>query len=397
MPSDLPFDPPSKQKPPLLKLQAGIFLGTLLVALVAVPWYGFSYGYHWSAWLGFALVLVANGLSITAGYHRLWSHNAYKANPLLRMIFALFGAATLQNSILIWTSLHRRHHRYVDDFDKDPYCAERGFWFSHMGWMLRDYPASQDDFANVRDLQRDAIVVWQHKYYGPLALAMNFLPALLLGYITGDWLANLLLAGVLRLVICHHTTFFINSLAHYWGTQPYTDKNTARDSSLLALITYGEGYHNFHHKFQNDYRNGVRWWQFDPTKWLINAASWVGLTRDLNRVPDFKIREAIVSMQFKRAQQKLALSVNTEKLRICIEQEYQQFLISLQEWKILREQWYTRKRQQLEEVRGDWFRKWEQTSIRAQFRELEYTLKMQQKRLKYLNLQLLNQQLRSTA
>jgi stearoyl-CoA desaturase (delta-9 desaturase) len=378
----------SEQKPPLLRLQASIFVGTFLVALIAVPWYGISQGYHWTAWLGFALVLAANGLSITAGYHRLWSHNTYKAQPVLRLVLALFGAATLQNSILVWASGHRRHHRHIDDYDQDPYCAGRGFWFSHMGWMLRDYEASQDDFSNVRDLQRDPIVVWQHKYYGPLALGMNFLPALVLGYITGDWIANLLLAGFLRLVVCHHTTFFINSLAHLWGKQPYTDKNTARDNGLLALLTYGEGYHNYHHQFQNDYRNGVRWWQFDPTKWLIKTASWIGLTRDLNRVPDFKIREAIVAMQFKRAQQRLAISANTEKLRICVEQEYQQFLASLQEWKALREQWYTQKRQQLLEVKEDWFRKWEQTSVRSQFKELEYTLKMQQKRLKHLNLQL---------
>lgn len=378
----------SEQKPPILWFQASIFIGTFLVALIAVPWFGISQGYHWTAWLGFALVLAANGLSITAGYHRLWSHNTYKAHPVLRVALALFGAATLQNSILVWASGHRRHHRHIDDYDQDPYCAGRGLWYSHIGWMLRDYEASQDDFSNARDLQRDPIVVWQHKYYAPLALAMNFLPALVLGYMTGDWIANLLLAGFLRLVVCHHTTFFINSLAHLWGKQPYTDKNTARDNGVLALLTYGEGYHNYHHQFQNDYRNGVRWWQFDPTKWLIKTASWVGLTRDLNRVPEFKIREAIVAMQFKRAQQRLAISTNTEKLRICVEQEYQQFLASLQEWKTLREQWYTSKRQQLQEVREDWFRKWEQTSVRSQFKELEYALKMQQKRLKHLNLQL---------
>jgi stearoyl-CoA desaturase (delta-9 desaturase) len=378
----------NKDKPPVLWLQSSIFLGTLLVAAIGVPWYGLSYGFHWSAWLGFALVLVANGIAITAGYHRLWSHNAYKASALLRLPLALFGAATLQNSILVWASGHRRHHRYIDDLDKDPYCANRGLWFSHIGWMLRDYESSREDFSNVRDLQRDPIVVWQHKHYGPLALAMNFIPPLILGWITGDWLANLLLAGVLRLVICHHTTFFINSLAHYWGKQPYTDRNTARDNGVLALLTYGEGYHNYHHQFQNDYRNGVRWWQFDPTKWLIKGASWVGLARDLNRTPDFKIREAIVAMQFKRAQQSLALSIHTEKLRAIVEQEYQQFLQSLQQWKALREQWYVRKREKLVEARDDWYRKWEQTNLRAGFRELEYALKLQQKRLKQINLQL---------
>lgn len=377
-----------QERPQILWLQAGIFIGTALVALTVVPWYGISQGYHWSAWLGFAVFLLANGFAITAGYHRLWSHNAYKARAPMRLLLALFGAATLQNSILVWASGHRRHHRYIDDPNKDPYCAGHGLWFSHIGWMLRDYPASREDFSNVRDLQRDPIVTWQHKYYVPLALGMNFIPPLLLGWLTGDWIANLLLAGVLRLVLTHHTTFFINSLAHFWGVQPYSDKNTARDNGLLALVTYGEGYHNYHHQFQTDYRNGVRWWQFDPTKWLIKASSWVGMTRDLNRVPDFRIREAIVAMEFKRAQQRLAISVNTDKLRACIEQEYQQFLCSMEEWKTLRAQWYTRKRQQLVEAREDWFRKWEHTSVRTRVRELEYTLKMQQKRLKQLNLQL---------
>lgn len=378
----------TERKPPILWLQAGIFLITLLIAVLVVPWYGHAHGYHWSAWLGFALFLLANGFSITAGYHRLWSHNAYKAHPLLRVALALFGAATLQNSILVWASGHRRHHRYIDDADKDPYCAGRGLWFSHIGWMLRDYPASRDDFSNARDLQRDPIVAWQHKYYAPLALAMNFGPPLLLGWLTGDWIANLLLAGVLRLVLTHHCTFFINSLAHFWGRQPYSDQNTARDNGVLALLTYGEGYHNYHHQFQNDYRNGVRWWQFDPTKWLIRAGSLIGLTRDLNRVPDVRIREAIVAMQFKRAHQRLAITANTDKLRSCVEHEYQQFLHNMQEWKALQTQRYTRKRQQLAEAREDWFRKWERTSFSARYKELEYALKMQQKRLTQLNLQL---------
>ncbi len=125
-----------------------------------------------------------------------------------------------------------------------------------------------------------------------------------------------------------------------------------------------------------------------PTKWLIRVASWFGLATDLNRTPDFKIREAIVAMQFKRAEQSLALSIHTEKLRAILEQEYQQFMQNLQQWKALREQWYARRREKLVETRDDWYRKWEQTNLRAGFRELEYALKLQQKRLKQINLQL---------
>lgn len=387
------------EKPPLLWFQSGIFLGTLLVAVIGVPWYGFTVGFHWSAWLGFVLFSAATGLSITAGYHRLWSHNAYKAHPVLKVLLALFGAATLQNSILIWASGHRRHHRHVDDVDLDPYSARRGLWFSHIGWMLRAYPSGTVDFSNARDLERDPVVMWQHKNYAVLAITMNLVPPLLLGFITGDYLANLLLAGFLRLVYSHHTTFFINSLAHFWGKQPYTDTNTARDNGVLALMTYGEGYHNFHHLFQNDYRNGVRWWQFDPTKWLITASSWVGLTKDLNRVPNFRIREALVDMQFKRARQKLDAAHNADHWKELLASEYQQFAANLMEWKTLREQWYNQKRQQLattaQEKRArfaataqDFQRVWEQNTLRSRFKELEYALKLQQKRLKYLNVQL---------
>jgi stearoyl-CoA desaturase (delta-9 desaturase) len=214
----------------------------------------------------------------------------------------LFGAMALQNSILIWGSQHRTHHRFVDDVDKDPYSAKRGFWFSHMGWILRNYPSGVNDFTNAKDLERDPIVMFQHRFYLPLALAMNIGLPLALGWAVGDLWGVFLLAGVLRLVVNHHFTFFINSLAHMWGSQPYTDENTARDNGALALFTYGEGYHNFHHIFQNDYRNGVKWYQFDPTKWVIAMLAGLKLATGLKRVPDLWIQRAQLAMQFKRVE-----------------------------------------------------------------------------------------------
>ncbi len=375
-------------KPPIMWLPATVLIGTFIVAITAVPWYGFTHGYSWGNWLAFAVILWFNGLSITAGYHRLFAHNTYKAHPLLKWFFALFGASATQNSILIWTSGHRRHHRHVDDNDHDPYSANRGFWFSHIGWMLRDYPTGRIDFSNVPDLQRDPIVTFQHRHYAALAVGMNLAPALLLGFITGDIWGYLLLAGFLRLVVNHHVTFFINSLAHYWGKQPYTDENTARDNFWLALVTYGEGYHNFHHLFQTDYRNGVRWWQFDPTKWLINIARWLGLAQELNRVPDFKIQKALLDMQFKRAQISLACAKNADAWREQLEREYQHFLANLQEWNTLRQQWYDQKRNQLAEKTAELQQLWRQTTISSRLLELEYALKLQRKRLHYLTLQL---------
>lgn len=374
-------------KPPIMWLPATVLIGSFIVAITLVPWYGLTHGYSWANWLAFTLFLGCNGLSITAGYHRLFAHNTYKAHPLLKWFFALFGAAATQNSILVWTSGHRRHHRHVDDNQLDPYSAQRGLWFSHIGWMLRDYPTGKEDFSNVPDLQRDPIVAFQHKYYAPLSVATNLAPPLLLGAIAGDVWGYLLLTGFLRLVVNHHVTFFINSLAHYWGKQPYTDDNSARDNFWLALVTYGEGYHNFHHLFQNDYRNGVRWWQFDPTKWLINVARWLGLASDLNRVPDFKIQKALLDMQFKRAQHHLAAASNAEIWREHLEREYQNFLESLHEWNTLRQQWYEQKRLQFAEKTAELHQKWRQTTISSRLQELEYALKLQRKRLRYLTLQ----------
>jgi len=377
----------SEKRPPIAWLPTIVLSVTFVITVIAVPWYGFTHGYTLASWLVAIAILFCNGFSITAGYHRLWAHNTYKAHPLLKWFFVLFGAAATQNSVLVWASGHRRHHRFVDDNDNDPYSAKRGFWFSHIGWMLRDYPSGKVDFANVPDLQRDPVLMWQHKHYAPLAIAMNFAPALLIGALLGDIWGNLLLAGFLRLVVNHHVTFFINSLAHYWGKQPYTDENSARDNTWLALLTYGEGYHNFHHLFQTDYRNGVRWYQFDPTKWLIRFASWLGLASELNRVPDFKIDKALLDMQFKRAQHRLRHASDAEHWRELLEREYQQFLASLHEWNTLRQQWYEQKRQKIAEKTVELQQKLRQNTISTRLQELEYALKLQRKRLRQLTLQ----------
>jgi stearoyl-CoA desaturase (delta-9 desaturase) len=172
--------------------------------------------------------------------------------------------------------------------------------------MLRNYPSGKRDDSNIKDVLRDPLAVFQDRYYVPLVLTTNIGVPLAIGALAGDLWGVFLLGGVLRLVVNHHATFFINSLAHIWGSQPYTDLNTARDNGVLALLTYGEGYHNFHHLYAGDYRNGVRWWQWDPAKWLIYALSWVRLTQDLKRVPDQEIDRASLAMQLKRLDRSLA-------------------------------------------------------------------------------------------
>jgi stearoyl-CoA desaturase (delta-9 desaturase) len=136
-------------------------------------------------------------------------------------------------------------------------------------------------------------VRFQDRYYIPLAILMAAIVPAAIGTAWGDPIGALLVVGFLRLVVQWHATFSINSLAHYIGARPYDPNSTARDSWITALVSFGEGYHNFHHRFQADYRNGIRWYHFDPTKWTIRAMSWVGLTKDLRRTPKDAIERAV--------------------------------------------------------------------------------------------------------
>lgn len=318
------------KKPKLIWLNVAVFVITFLFAAIAVPYRAFTHGFD-SAEIGMAILcFIYCGMSITAGYHRLWSHKTYQAHWSLRIIYALGGAFALQNSILHWSSDHRVHHKHVDNNDVDPYSAKMGFWYSHIGWMLREYQAHRyTNYENVRDLQKDPIVMWQHKHYLLLTISLNFGIPLLFGIWHGDVISSLLLVGFLRLVLSHHTTFFINSLAHIWGKQTYTEKNTARDNGFLAFLTFGEGYHNFHHIFENDYRNGIRWWQFDPTKWLIKGFNYLGLTYKLRKSPEDKIEKARLSMVLKRNQQKLSNHPDAEQLLEHLQHEYDALILKL--------------------------------------------------------------------
>ena len=280
----------------------------------------------------------------------------------------------------------------MDDNELDPYSAGRGLWFSHMGWMLREYHSNEPDFSNAKDLQRDPIVMWQHRHYVALTVFMNVGLPLLLGIWHGDIIGTMLLVGLLRLVINHHVTFFINSLAHFWGAQPNTESNSARDNGILAFVTYGEGYHNFHHIFQTDYRNGIRWWQWDPTKWMISVATKLGLAHNLNRVPDFRIQRALMDAQFERARIELEQAQNSEFLMEMLEREHQVFTDSIEQWTALQAERYGRKKQQLGGALGQkkahLQQKWETAAMRTRLKELEYSLKMQRKRVGLLVQQL---------
>lgn len=361
-----------------------MFALTFAAAVTVVPWYGWTHGYHAASWVWFTLLLGANGMAITCGYHRLFAHATYEAHPALEAAYLLFGAMALQNSALIWSAGHRVHHRHIDDLDRDPYCARRGFWFSHIGWMLRHYPSGEPDLRTVRDLERDPWVRFQHRHYIAIALAMNIGLPLALGWAGGDIIGTFLLAGILRLVVSHHLTFLINSLAHMWGSRPYTEDNTARDNPVVALLTYGEGYHNFHHMFARDYRNGVRAWQWDPSKWFIALMSYLGLARNLKRVPWFKIQRALLDAQFRRAERQLSARaghVQTEALKRRVAEEYAAFCESVADWTRLREQW-------LLDAKRVMLERWERSILQSRLKDLEHGLTTQYRRMRVLGAQI---------
>ena len=328
------------QKPPLNWLPFSVFGISAAITLFVVPYYAFTHGFDGWQILAMVLGIVFCEISITAGYHRLWSHRAYETHWIVRLFFAIGGTYAVQNTILHWASDHRTHHAHVDNNEKDPYSAKRGFWYSHMGWMIRNYNLNPNThYENCKDLKKDPIVMFQHKHYLPLVLGLNFGAPILLGLWHGDLIGMMLLAGVVRLFISHHFTFFINSLAHVWGKQPYSDKNTSKDNPIIALLTFGEGYHNYHHSFQRDYRNAIRWWQYDPTKWLIRSLNLIGLAKNLYRTPLEYIETERAQMLLKNTSIKLSQRFQSDALIQRLHEEYDILIKHINEFSKVKRQW----------------------------------------------------------
>jgi len=260
-----------------------------LLAIGAIAWLALVQASPWTIGLGVLWYLLC-GFAITGGYHRHFAHPTYRANVLVRLFYLLFGAAAVQNSAIRWSADHRRHHARTDQ-DLDPYNITRGFWWAHMGWVFFKDPTKAVP-RGVDDLMADRLVAFQHRYYIPLAILVSLVVPGLLGLLWGDPIGAILVACFLRLVLQWHATGAVNSVAHWMGSRPYSRAISARDSFVTAIVTMGEGYHNFHHRFQLDYRNGVRWYQFDPTKWIVWTFERVGLAWGLRRTAPETIQQA---------------------------------------------------------------------------------------------------------
>jgi stearoyl-CoA desaturase (delta-9 desaturase) len=267
-----------------------LFFGlTTAFALVGVPLYATFLGFTRLDAALFLFMAFATMMSTTLGYHRLFAHRAFEAHPIVQFFCLFFGAGTFQQSVLTWASQHRDHHRFTDT-DRDPYNIRKGFWYAHMGWFL--FYEHEVDYSNVRDLASDRMIRHQHDHWLLWAVVAGFAFPLMIGWFAGNLWGALVVSCLLRLAVVHQSIFLINSACHMFGTATYNARQTARDSWVCALLTNGEGYHNFHHAFPNDYRNGIRWYHWDPTKWAIRCLAWAGLTRSLKFTPEVKILAA---------------------------------------------------------------------------------------------------------
>lgn len=322
-----------------------IFLITYhIILLFALPLYLYYNVPKLSMIITTFVLLYLTGLSITAGYHRYYAHRSYRTGKVIEAIMLFFGTMAIQASALRWAFDHRIHHAKVDT-DEDPYTITKGFWYAHCLWIL-EKPLKIDPKI-VSDLMKNKLVMFQDRYYKVLMIATNALVVLLFGWLLDDFLGAFVLALGLRLFMLHHFTWFINSLAHTWGEKPFCQELTAVDNYFLALLTFGEGYHNFHHTFANDYRNGIKWYHFDPTKWLIWTLHKLGLAHGLKKVDGATIEKRMVIEQKNLLLEQIKNSyyARKEELENTIQEMSESIVNKIAQFNQLKEQYYNAKKE----------------------------------------------------
>ncbi len=237
-------------------------------------------------------------MAVCVGLHRLWSHNAFQTNKYVEFVLVMLTAGALQGPVLAWASDHYKHHSFTDK-DQDPHTPLKyksrikGFLWAHMGWMLFGEDRYKHiDRVTIVKLGRNKLLRWQLKYYWKLAILMNALVPAVLGLMVGGTMHNafagFLFLGVGR-ALQQQATFCVNSLCHFMGNRKYY-KGTARDIWWMAIFLLGENWHNFHHAFPSDYRNGSRWYHMDINKWIIYTLSKLGLAHSLDRTAEVRVQ-----------------------------------------------------------------------------------------------------------
>jgi sn-2 palmitoyl-lipid 9-desaturase len=264
---------------PTLNWTNVIFFGAFhAIALLVAPFF-----FSWSA-LGIALLLhwLFGGIGICLGFHRLLSHRSFQVPKWLEYIIATFGALAIQGGPIFWVSGHRQHHAFTEHVNKDPYSAQRGFWWSHMLWIL--YP--KPEFFDAEIYQKFAPDLMRQPFYR--WLDRNFLmlqvPLGLLLYALGGW--SFVIYGIaVRSVLLWHSTWLVNSASHLQGYRTFESDDGARNCWWVSLLTYGEGWHNNHHAYPHVAKSGYRWWEIDVTWAVIAVLQKLGLATKVATFP----------------------------------------------------------------------------------------------------------------
>lgn len=270
------------------------FLG--LAAAIALLW---AVAFHWSYAALLGVMTIVTGLGITVGYHRLCTHKSFSTPAAMRYLFAAAGSMAVQGPVIRWCAEHRRHHQHSDtaldphsphvgpdgSWGEGLWATVRGAFHAHVGWLFG--PRSKALGKYTVDLRQDRALVLADRQFLAWVLIGLAAPAVLGAAITGTWMGLLLgflWGGLVRVLLVHHVTWSVNSICHFWGTQPFDTHDESRNNMLVGVLAMGEGWHNNHHAFPASARHGLRWWEFDPSYLLIRLLALVGLASRV-RVP----------------------------------------------------------------------------------------------------------------
>ena len=213
-------------------------------------------------------------LGVTLGYHRLLSHRSFKVPQWLARFFATCGALSAEYGPITWSGIHRQHHKYSDT-NEDPDDMIKGFWWSHIGWMFVDVPAEKEAYRYTADLRKDPYFRWLDKYFLLLQIPLGFFL-----FSLGGW--SYVLWGIfLRLAVVYHVTWLVNSATHTWGERPYDTEDSSRNNKSVAVLTFGEGWHNNHHAYPSSAKQGLQRGQIDLTWYHIVVLKKLGLATNV--------------------------------------------------------------------------------------------------------------------
>jgi stearoyl-CoA desaturase (delta-9 desaturase) len=268
-------------------------LAVTVYAIVSLWGYGIG-------WLELALLVGGwglTGMSISVGYHRMLTHGAFEAHPAVKAVLLSLGSMAVQGGAADWAATHKRHHAHADE-EGDPHSPLKGFWHAHMGWLFTDRFVRSGPVYE--ELRSDPVVRWCDDHFIGLVTLGLLIPAAIgfaaSGTLVGAWLA-LVWGGFVRIFVGHHITWSVNSLSHMFGSRPHDTEDEARNNPIVALLGFGEGWHNNHHAYPTSAEIGHAWWQLDPGRALIRILEKMGLVWNVHRPHEAEDPEATAAAE----------------------------------------------------------------------------------------------------